>query len=704
MSDRALARLALGVAATTGVLLVAGLVLLALDWPLLNDPFSAQVPWITNTVISGALGLLISLRRPRHVIAWLLLGDAVFTAAGIVGLFTAMRGLLSGATAASWVEWPAWLFGWTTALATSFYVLMIFVFPDGRLPGRRWRPVLWAAIAFTILGLAGAVLDATALSSTGNPRVPTIPAPFAVHALDQLTNGSVLVIAQGVFLVALVVAIIVRFRRSTGIIRAQLKLFVYVAVVAMVFTAIGYAITPLSSTIGSDVAAVAFDLLAGIVLPLTIGVAIMRYGLYDLDLVINRAIVYGSLAVLITAVYVGIAVGFGTLAGSGGKPNLALSIVATAIVAIGFQPARERLQRLANRLVYGKRATPYEVLSEFSSRVAETYAGEQVLARMARVLRDGTGAEAATVWRRKGDELQPAATFPEEVVGYEPQAMANGSLPELPGATQAVPVQYEQDLLGALSIVKRRGESLTPLERKLLADLASQAGLVLRNVGLTADLQERLEELRASRQRLVSAQDEERRRLERNLHDGAQQNLVALKVKLGLVESLTEKNPERAQAMLDQVGAEADEALETLRDLARGIYPPLLAEKGLVVALESQSRKATQPVTVESDGVERYSPDIEATVYFCVLEALQNVQKYADATRVVVRLRGDGGALRFEVEDDGRGFDAEHARRGAGLTNMRDRLDSINGRLELHSKAGQGTIVSGVVSITVAVA
>jgi signal transduction histidine kinase len=249
--------------------------------------------------------------------------------------------------------------------------------------------------------------------------------------------------------------------------------------------------------------------------------------------------------------------------------------------------------------------------------------------------------------------------------------------------------------LGALSVGKRKGETLTPIEAALLEDLAHQAGLVLKNVGLTADLQRRLEELRASRQRLVAAQDQERRRLERNLHDGAQQNLVALKVKLGLVEMMTTKDPERARELISTLKADADEALETLRDLARGIYPPLLADQGLAVALQAQARKATLPVTVDSDGVGRYPQDLEAAVYFCVLEALQNVQKYAAASSVVVRLSEVNGNLRFEVEDDGRGFDRSLVVPGAGLTNMDDRLDALGGELTVTSEVGRYTRVSG---------
>src|SRR6202011_5534857 len=203
---------------------------------------------------------------------------------------------------------------------------------------------------------------------------------------------------------------------------------------------------------------------------------------------------------------------------------------------------------------------------------------------------------------------------------------------------------------------------------------AGQAGLVLKNVRLRAELLARLDDLRASRQRLVAAQDEERRRLERNLHDGAQQNLVALKVKLGLAEVFAEKDPARAKALVGELKSDADEALETLRDLARGIYPPLLADRGLVAALESQARKATLPVQVEARGVERYPQEVEAAVYFCCLEALQNVQKYARASVATARLRGGDGMLHFAVEDNGAGFDPATVTRGAGLTNMADRL------------------------------
>jgi signal transduction histidine kinase len=450
-----------------------------------------------------------------------------------------------------------------------------------------------------------------------------------------------------------------------------------------------------SGTSAATQALSAIAILGFAALPVGAAVAIFKYRLYDIDLVISRTLVYGALAMFITAVYVGIAVGIGALVGGGGKPNLALSILATAIVAVGFQPLRERLQRVANRLVYGKRATPYEVLSQFSERVAESYATDEVMPRMARILAEGTGAHRVDVWLRSRNSWRDVAVWPLDATPADPVQLTNGMLPSTDRASRIVEVRHQGELLGALGVNKRGGETLTPVEEKLLSDLADQAGLVLKNVGLTSDLEARLAELRASRQRLVTAQDEERRRLERNLHDGAQQHLVALKVKLGLAEMLLERDPTQAESALKQLKSDADEALETLRDLARGIYPPLLAEKGLADALASQARKATVRVTVDADGIGRYTQEVEAAVYFCCLEALQNIEKYAHASNVHLHLSDLDGAVGFEVSDDGDGFDVGSTKRGAGLTNMADRLDALGGTFNMTSAIGQGTTIAG---------
>jgi signal transduction histidine kinase len=222
----------------------------------------------------------------------------------------------------------------------------------------------------------------------------------------------------------------------------------------------------------------------------------------------------------------------------------------------------------------------------------------------------------------------------------------------------------------------------------LVADVASQAGLVLSNARL-------IEELRASRQRLVAAQDAERRKLERNLHDGAQQQLVSLAVKQRLAATLIVKDPAAAAAMLDTLQQETTDALENLRDLARGIYPPLLADQGLGSALAAQARKAAVPAEVQADGIGRYPQDVEAAVYFSCLEAMQNVAKYAEASNLTLRLQAADAVLTFEVTDDGCGFDPERTPFGSGMQNMADRLAAIGGSLDVRSTPGHGTTVTG---------
>jgi signal transduction histidine kinase len=690
-------RLAWGIGLSSFVLLVASAVLLALDWKAIDSPLTAQALYFLQAPIVGILGVLLAARRPRNPIGWLLLAIAAIGGIYLTADFAAIRGLLSGAGPHSWVAWPAWVFNNTGTLGGLLIGFVILFFPDGRLmPGRRWRLLAWAMFALVTVAIASSMFTSSPIQLS--PRLPNVPNPLAVALPGGLANTNSAGSTFGLLLLLLLVfaAAVVRFRRSRGVERSQLRWFAYVAVVALGLLVSGFALPGAGSGGPSDVAWATGSFGLFVLVPATIGLAVMRHGLYDIDVFISRTLVYGSLAVFITAVYVGIAVGIGALVGSGGKPNLGLSILATAIVAVGFQPVRERVQRIANRLVYGTRATPYEVLSQFSERVAESYASEDVLPRMARVLGEGTNADLAEVWLRHDDALQRAAVFPLDDAA--PAAVhLNGTALAIPGAGRSVVVRHQGEVLGALTITKRRGEQITPIEVKLMDDLAHQAGLVLKNVGLSADLQARLVDLRASRQRLVAAQDDERRRLERNLHDGAQQHLVALKVKLGLAEMLASRDPERARATVAELKHDADEALETLRDLARGIYPPLLADRGLPTALQAQARKATLPVTIEADGIGRYSQDTEAALYFCILEALQNIQKYASATHAVVRLGEDGDQLRVEVSDDGRGFDVAATSRGNGLTNMEDRLDALGGTLHIASSPGNGTTLRAAV-------
>ncbi len=699
-------RFAFGIALLCLGLVVASVVLLILDWRVINSADTAQLPQFLGVVIVVPLSVLILSRRPGQAIGWLLLAVAASQAIFLAANFIALRGLLAGVSPHGWVEWPVWVSGSAGFLDFALLIIIVLLFPDGTLPSRRWR---WPGrFVITMLALleVGTVLSPD--TSQLAPHVPSVGAPVSVSALAGFSNGS----AWLGLLVALAVvatALVVRLRRARGRERQQLKWFVYTTggLVVVVFATTLF-VSPLSASLhapwlqaaANDIPSYGFVILV----PAAIGLAVIKFGLYDIDVFISRAIVFGSLAVFITAVYVGIAVGIGALIGGGGKPNLGLSILATAIVATGFQPARERLQKFANRLVYGKRATPYEVLSQFSERVAESYAVDDVLPRMARVLAEGTGAERADVWLRSADSLSTAAVWPVDAPVRDTVSLDGDLLPGVNGTDRMVPVRHQEELLGALSVTKRAGESMTPVEVNLLTHLANQAGLVLKNVGLTADLQARLGDLRASRQRLVTAQDDERPRLERNLHDGAQQHLVALKVKLGLAELLMAKDPEKAKTTIAELKADADAALETLRDLARGIYPPLLAEKGLATALQSHAGKATVPVTVVANGLGRFPQDIEAAVYFCVLEALQNVQKYAQPTRTTVSLECANRSLVFTVKDDGLGFNQRTTRRGAGLQNMVDRIDALGGRLEISSHPGAGTSLRGALPLGEAIA
>jgi signal transduction histidine kinase len=638
----------------------------------------------------SVVGAPIASRRPDNPIGWILCAVGLSFALGSLSgeyatyAFITKPGALPGGHVMAWLGTWIWPPGIILVLT---YLLLLF--PDGRLPSRRWKPVAWlAAVALVITVIPVAVtawpIKGPILANLGEDAPAGSSAAFKV-AYNIQVAGILLMFVLGI---ASVASLVIRLRRATGDERAQLKWFAYAG--AFLVAAI-IASSPLFDVGGAVLPGVAL-----VMVPAAVGIAMFKYRLYDIDVVINKTIVVAVLAAFVTAVYLAVVVGISHLINTAGEPNVLLSIAATAIVALAFQPLRDRARRLADRLVYGKRATPYEVLSEFSERMADSYSTEDVLPRMARILGEGTGAKRTEVWLRIGTQLQLAASWPEGAgPAKTPLPASEDELPEFPVSDRAVPVRHQSELLGALTLTKPPSEPVTPAEEKLLSDLASQAGLMLRNVRLTAELQARLVDLRASRQRLVAAQDQERRRLERDLHDGAQQQLVALAVKQRLAEGLVRKDPEKAAQMLADLQADTTEALENLRDLARGIYPPLLADKGLPAALEGHARKVHLPVTVETDGLGRYTQEVEAAVYFCCLEALQNIAKYADASHVSVSLSTEAGQLNFTVIDDGKGFDPGSNPPGSGLQGMADRMEALGGMLEVHSEPGTGTTVVG---------
>jgi signal transduction histidine kinase len=625
----------------------------------------------------GVVGLVVAHRQPRNPLGWIYL--VVWMGAGV--MFSLMPEYARWAVAThpagpagTFAEWLGhWIWVPIFVPLTTFPFLL---FPDGHLASGRWRPVPWLIATTTVLwSISFALSGVEYTDALGRPA----PNPYAPKDLVPFFDVSknVLGIAFVVLVGLCVASLIVRFRGGDHEQREQIKWLMFAGAVMTTWFML-----PLEHGGGGPV-----DFIQGFVIaliPISTGIAILKYRLYDIDVVINKTVVYGALALLITAVYVAIVVGVGYLVGAVGSP--ALSALAAAVIALAFQPARRRVQRFANRIVYGKRATPYEVLSEFADRLSESYSVDDVLPRLTRLVADGTGALDVRVWLRVGAELRPTTAWPADTSAASPV----DDVADLPG--RAFEVLHQGVGLGAITLVMPPSEPMTPEQERLVTDVASQAGLVLRNVAL-------LEDLRASRRRIVAAQDERAKALERNIHDGAQQQLVALSVKLRLAQQLAERDQAKANEMLVELQADATDALENLRDLARGIYPPLLADKGLVTALEGQARKAAFEVTVEPDGVGRYPQDIEAAVYFCALEALNNVAKYAQASSAQIRLNASGGSLAFEVTDDGVGFDPAETGYGTGVQGMADRLEALGGEIEVRSAPGEGTTIRGRIPV-----
>jgi len=396
---------------------------------------------------------------------------------------------------------------------------------------------------------------------------------------------------------------------------------------------------------------------------------------------LSAGVVLAGLVAFVGLTYLVVVVGGGLLAGHAQTPQVGLSVLATALVALGFDPVLTRLEAFTARVVQRGRPSPYDAMRRFVTAVGAVAPTEDLPLRMARLLAEGTGAEWAQVWVTDAGRPVPTATWPPEA-GADPD-------------TRRLPVRHGDEELGMLVLRERAGAPLTPVEERLFADLASQAGLVLRGARLRATLQRRLgelsareEELRGSRQRLVDAQDEARRRLERDIHDGAQQHLVALAVNLRLAANLVAAAPQRAETLLAAQEGAAHDAMETLLQLSRGIYPPGLEEAGVAAALRSA---AGDGVTVVEHGTARYPIDIEAAAYFCCLEATQNATKHAAAATVRVEVEAGSDALVLTVSDDGVGFDPAQAGGGTGLANIRDRVDSAGGSLEVSSTPGHGT-------------
>ncbi len=663
-------------------LLVATLTLSVLNRTFQKDPlnfFSVGV-----LAAYATIGAILASKLPRNPIGWLFLAVGASVLLGGFGSDYATYALQTSPGSLPFGTAAAWLNTWSF-MGVSAIPLLFLVFPTGRVPSRGWRwapPTLLALMTLLVLCtmFRPGIMD---VSDSLAPRNP-----FGIQPLGGLITAIVWVAGIGlaVMTVLSVVALAQRFRRSTGEERQQLRWLAYVATVGAVMLAsallTGIGLHRGESRPINDLSFLFFFLTLGLGVPIATLVALLKYRLFDLDIVVRKTVVFTVVAVFITALYlVGLAVATFTRLGA---------IGGVIVFVVTFDLVRRRARGLANRLVYGKRATPFEVLSEFSENLGGTYSIDDVLPRLTQLLGAGTGATEVRVWLRRDDVLAQVAAWPTDAPVEEERRISENSdvLPDFGGGAVAYPVTHQGELLGAITLRMAAKDPMDASKERLVNGAASQAGLALRNVRLVDDL-------RVSRRRIVAAQDERAKRLERNIHDGAQQQLVALAVKLRLANTVLDHDAEKAHDLLDQLQVDATSALENLRDLARGIYPPLLADKGLREALVAQARKSSVPVSVNADEIGRFTAEIEAAVYFSCLEALTNVAKYAQASNVTVQLSDGQGQLRFEISDDGVGFDTAIVAPGTGLHGVADRLAALGGTVAVRSTPGAGTTVSG---------
>ncbi len=681
MTDRTASRLAWSIWAICVATLVVGTVA-GLGHQQKDNPggLAPTISTVTFLLAFATVGALIASRRQTNAIGWILLAcGASFAVGGLVVTIDPN----SHNVAAQWVS--GWVWGVGAFLSLS---LPFLLFPDGYPPSRRWRPVAWMAG----IGIAGFIVGSW--FAPGNLADTTLHNPLGLglwgagHALFTTMKG----IAFGMAVAAgflSVISLFFRYHRAHKLEREQLRWLMFAGVVVIIGLVVSGPITAnmpptLAINIQNAITAGALTLV-----PIAIGIAVLRYRLYDIDVVISKTVVFGALAGFVTLLYVGIVVGIGSQLGDTSNP--ALAIGATALVALLFGPVRERVRRFANRLVYGKRATPYEVMAGFARRVAGTLSVDQILPGMAEAAARGVGAEVA-----RARVLLPAG---ERAVVWPDGA-------EIPDAFErSLEVRYLGEPVGGIDVAKPANEPFTPAEDQLLDDLAGQAGLAMHNVRLTHELETRAQELaiqtgrlRESRERLVTARDQQRRGLERDISEGPARQLVEIRHHLEDAGALAERDADAAVALLDGLGEDANATLEELRDLARGIFPPLLVDKGVVAALEAHIRKVGANARVLPGpgfaGI-RFEADVEACVYFCCVQAIQNVLRHAGNAPSTITLTLMEGILTFSLRDEGVGFEVRTRPSGMGMRIMQDRIDALEGVLTVESEPGSGTLVIG---------
>lgn len=620
------------------------------------------------TTLFALVGLLVSARRPHNPIGWLLGGLSILfgltiVTSAYVPLGAALGRPLPGTPFFTWLA--LWL--WIPATVLPFSLLPLY-FPDGRLPSPRWRPIALALVVGTAL-----TVIAIALHPEPNVSPSQQTNPFGIEGiagiLDFLSTIAGLLVAVGI--IGSIWAAVGRYRRSFGAERTQVRwllLALLLGFAAMVLGSVWFAFNPNHP--------LAYDLSVGSVwvaimlIALGVGVAILRFRRYDIDLILNRTLVYGTLSATIVGVYILLVATFGVLFGSTG--SLLLAVLAAAVGAVLLDPLRTRLQRLVNRWIYGARDDPYTVLSSLSQQMRFTLLPHAALPRIVETIGRALKLPYVALALPNGAETEIAAAY---------------------GRPVAVPLQfpliYHGETVGNLLVAPRLpGETFTAGEERLLEDIALQAGAAAHVVRLHTDLQR-------SRERLVTAREEERRRLRRDLHDGLGPQLASLTLTVAAVRELMGSDPAAADRLLQEMAAHAQGAVADIRRVVYGLRPPALDDLGLVSALREQAARCGRldlEITFQApETLPALPAAVEVAAYRIAQEALTNVVNHAHARHCVVRL-SLGDALTVDIRDDGMGF-TPNGRSGVGLRSMRERCAELGGDFTLASAPGRGTHV-----------
>ncbi len=681
-------RLSWSIAVFSVILVMTGLVISILA--LIADGqlvlFSHQFFTPVATITYGVVGALVASRHPRNLIGWIFCAIGFLSALNMFGAgyvkydeLAVKSGPLPGADFARWLDTWVWLLN---ALLPLTFLLLLF--PDGRLPSPRWRPIAWAAGLGT---LALIVAIAAFHPVRGEETGLTETNPFGIPGGAEMMNILLAVVAPLLLVGILgsIASVVVRFRKAAGIQRAQLKWLAFAGMLVVPTLFLGSILwliwpdNPLAMELSIVASAAAI-----VNIVIATGIAILRYRLWDIDIVINRTLVYGSLTAIIVAMYVLIVGSLGTLFQSGG--NLVISLFATGIVATSFHPLRERLQRRVNRLMFGERDDPYAVLGRLSKRLEVVVASQSVLPTIVETVAEALKLPYAAIALKEGDSLKTAAEYTRA------STPASGPAPErkAAGEMEILPLVYQMETMGQIILAPRApGEQFSQTDRRLLETIARQAGIAAYNVRLTQDLQR-------SRERLVTTREEERRRLRRDLHDGLGPVLASMSFKLDAVHNLVDRDPAAVQKMAAELKAQVQGALTDIRRIAYDLRPPALDELGLVGALREHISAYNQSGTLQvvldaPQNIPQLRAAVEVAAFRIAMEAMTNVARHANARHCQVRLSVDD-TLCLEIGDDGRGISGK-ARAGVGLSSMRERAEELGGTCAVETRPEQGTRV-----------